>query len=95
MIKKIKGRNGRPDKVELVINIDLVLISFDKHLPSVINNNISCTQSTLSLSEEQVEDYKELFLLFDKNEDGLLSISQVCKAVAMLGISVHGKSWHR
>ena len=69
MIKKIKGRNGKPDKIELLINIDL---------------------STLSLLEEQVEDYKELFLLFDKNEDGLLTISQVCKAVAMLGISVSG-----
>ena len=37
-----------------------------------------------------MEDYKELFLLFDKNEDGLLTISQVCKAVALLGISVSG-----
>ena len=26
-IKKIKGKNGKPDKIELIINVDLVILN--------------------------------------------------------------------
>lgn len=71
LVKKIKGKNGRPDRVELLFNKDFVV-------------------QTLGVREEVVEDYKELFLLQDQDQDGLLTLLQTITAVIMLGVRIGG-----
>ena len=49
----------------------------------------------LALSKEQVSDFKELFLLLDKDEDGLLTFCQLKSAFRFLGLfgsSVEGNA---
>ena len=46
-------------------------------------NNIF--QSTYKLVEEQVAEYKEVFMLFDKDHDGVLSFSELGTAMKTLG----------
>jgi len=63
-VKRKPGRNGGPDKVDLLVMIDL---------------------STYNLVEEQVAEYKEVFMLFDKDQDGVLSFSELGTAMKTLG----------
>ena len=42
-------------------------------------------QEELQLSEEEVLEYKEVFQLFDKDEDGVLSFSELSNAINTLG----------
>ena len=48
-------------------------------------------QSQHRLSPLEIVDYKELFLLYDKDEDGILSFSQLCLAIRTLGIRIKGE----
>lgn len=51
-------------------------------------NNIKKDKSKakLHLSEEQIGDYKEVFQLFDKDQDGILSFSECSMALHTLGL---------
>ena len=42
-------------------------------------------QDNLHLSEEQVADFKEVFQLFDKDQDGVLSFSELSLVINTLG----------
>ena len=48
-------------------------------------------QSTYNLVEEQVAEYKEVFMLFDKDQDGVLSFSELGTAMKTLGQRPSGK----
>ena len=43
------------------------------------------SQDELQLSDEQVSDCKEVFQLFDKDQDGVLLFSELCQAINTLG----------
>ena len=47
-------------------------------------------QSVYKLSKNQIADYKELFLLFDKDENGVLSFAEVGTAMKTLGQRLAG-----
>ena len=42
------------------------------------------------MSKAQLSDYKEVFQLFDKNEDGVLSFSELGQAMQTLGHRIKG-----
>ena len=66
----MKGRRGRPDRVELIVSIDLA-----EH----------------QLQAERVAEYKEVFQLFDKDEDGVLSFTELSIVMRSLGQLPSGK----
>ena len=43
-----------------------------------------------TLTDENLEDYKEVFLLHDKDEDGKLTLVQTRSAIVLLGLRVAG-----
>ena len=43
------------------------------------------------MNESQISDFKEAFLLFDKDQDGVLSFSELCCLMKVLGIKIQGK----
>ena len=49
-------------------------------------------QAKLHLSEEQIGDYKEVFQLFDKDQDGILSFSECSMALHTLGLRFTGNN---
>ena len=48
-------------------------------------------QAMYPLTKNQISDYKEVFLLFDKNEDGVLSFTELCVAIRTLGLRIDSK----
>ena len=46
---------------------------------------IICTQDEWLLSKEVVADLKEVFMLFDKDEDGVLSFPELAVVMKSLG----------
>ena len=50
-------------------------------------------QASYTLSKAQLSDYKEVFQLFDKNEDGVLSFSELGQAMQTLGHRIKGVGW--
>ena len=42
------------------------------------------------MTDDMLEDYKELFLLQDNDEDGILTLLQTITAIVMLGIRIGG-----
>ena len=48
-------------------------------------------QAVYPLTKKQISDYKELFLLFDKNEDGVLSFTELGVAITTLGLRIDGE----
>ena len=85
-VKKIRGRRGKPDSIELLVNIDLVCIIF-----KYARLFFCMFQSVYKLSKEQVSDYKELFILFDKDENGVLSFTELQTAMKTLGQRISGQ----
>jgi len=63
-VKRVKGKKGKPDRIELLVTIDL---------------------ATYKLDSEQIAEYKEVFMLFDKDEDGVLSFSELGVVMKSLG----------
>merc|ERR1719273_1538537 len=63
-VKRVKGKKGKPDRIELLVTIDL---------------------ATYKLDSEQIAEYKEVFMLFDKDEDGVLSFSELEVVMKCLG----------
>jgi Ca2+-binding EF-hand superfamily protein len=47
-------------------------------------------QASYPLSKNQLSDYKEVFQLFDKNQDGVLSFSELSQAMQTLGHRIAG-----
>merc|ERR1712126_100988 len=64
-VKRKPNKSGGPDKVDL-----LVLIDLKEH----------------KLVETQVSEYKEVFMLFDKDQDGVLSFPECSTAIRTLGL---------
>ena len=85
-VKRKPGRNGGPDKVDLLVMIDLVQ---KEKISKKYKHNLY--QSTYNLVEEQVAEYKEVFMLFDKDQDGVLSFSELGTAMKTLGQRPSGK----
>ena len=48
-------------------------------------------QSQYQLSQVEISDYKEVFLLHDKDQDGVLSFIQLCLVIRTLGIRIQGR----
>ena len=46
----------------------------------------------LGITSAQLSDFKDVFLLFDKDQDGVLSFLELTYAVKVLGIIITGKS---
>ena len=44
-----------------------------------------CLKSVHKLDEEQVAEYKEVFMLFDRDQDGVLSFTELGTAMKTLG----------
>lgn len=63
-VKRVKGKKGKPDRIELLVTIDLTMYQ---------------------LNTEQVAEYKEVFMLFDKDEDGVLSFPELGVVMKSLG----------
>ena len=51
-----------------------------------------CVQDVWQLNDEQVAEYKEVFMLFDKDEDGVLSFNELNIVMKSLGQRPKGKS---
>ena len=49
------------------------------------------TQANLGFSETQIADLKEVFLLFDKDQDGILNFGELCFVMNTLGIRITGE----
>ena len=50
-----------------------------------------CLQQEWQLTNEQVAEYKEVFMLFDKDEDGVLSFPELAVVMKSLGQRPSGK----
>lgn len=50
-----------------------------------------CLQSEYDLSEEQVAEFKEAFMLFDKDEDGTITMAELGVVMRSLGQRPTGK----
>ena len=86
-MKKKPGKNGGPDKVDLLVMIDLV-----SQLENIFAYKLAfLLQSTYKLVEEQVAEYKEVFMLFDKDQDGVLSFTELGTAMRALGQRPSGR----
>ena len=48
-------------------------------------------QEQHQLTNTEISDYKELFMLYDKDEDGVLSFTQLCLAFRTLGVRIQGE----
>ena len=59
---------------------------------SYCNYKTTFHQSKYNLMEEQVSDYKEVFILFDKDQDGVLSITELGNALRTLGQRHEGET---
>ena len=85
-VKRKQNKRGGPDKVDLLVMIDLVGTHFKPlHYPNYI------LQSVHKLEEDQDAEYKEVFMLFDKDQDGVLSFAELCTAMKTLGQRPPGK----
>ena len=60
------------------------------------NNFCSCVfiiislQSVYNINKKEMEEYKELFLLFDKDENGVLSFAELSTAMKTFGLRIEG-----
>ena len=52
-------------------------------------------QEQHQLTNTEISDYKELFMLYDKDEDGVLSFTQLCLAFRTLGVRIQGENIYR
>ena len=53
-------------------------------------HNVDCCQSKYPLSQEKLLDCKEVFMLFDRDVDGVLSLSECLTALHTMGYRLHG-----
>ena len=53
-----------------------------------------CLQQEWQLTDEQVAEYKEVFMLFDKDEDGVLTYPEINVVMKSLGQRPSGKFGH-
>ena len=43
-----------------------------------------------NINKKEMEEYKELFLLFDKDENGVLSFAELSTAMKTFGLRIEG-----
>jgi len=63
-VKKIRGKRGKPDTIEYIVNIEL-----DQY----------------EITKDQLADFREIFTLFDKDGDGVLTFNEVTAAMKTFG----------
>ena len=68
--------------MDLLVMIDLVRTNKEKSFNLIKFDQF---QSEHKLEEEQVAEYKEVFMLFDKDQDGVLSFTELGTAMKTLG----------
>ena len=78
-MKKVRGRSGRPDRIELIVTIDLVGVSVWRA------DLLDHPQELHKLGSEQVQEFKEVFQLMDKDEDGILTFRELRVVMRALG----------
>ena len=71
-MKKIRGKRGKPDTIEYLVNIDTV--QYD-------------------ISKEQLADFREIFALYDKDGDGILTFAEVTSAMKTAGQRIPGSKY--
>ena len=71
-MKKIRGKRGKPDTIEYLVNIDTV--QYD-------------------ISKEQLADFREIFALYDKDGDGILTFTEVTSAMKTAGQRIPGSKY--
>ena len=86
-VKKVKGLKGMKEQHDLIVNIDLVYQSVIINIHVLFND----IQDVWSLSKELVSDLKEVFMLFDKDEDGVLTFSELEVVMKCLGQRTSGQ----
>ncbi len=89
-----KGKKGKKDQYDLIVNIDLV----KRRRQNESNKSGKCNvvvfrlQNEWQLSDEQVAEFKEVFMLFDKDEDGVLTFPELNVVMKSLGQRPSGES---
>lgn len=73
-VKKIRGKRGKPDTIEYLVNIDV---------------------AKYDIQADQLSDFKEVFAIFDKDGDGVVSFAETEKAMTTLGQRVPEKALRR
>ena len=88
-IKRSKDKNGE-EQIDLLVLFDFVRVKiFSGCKPSKFFNQ---EDPKWDLNEEIIGDLKEIFLMFDSDVDGVLTLDQVCQAIGVLGIRRSGWS---
>ena len=87
-IKRSKDKNGE-DKIDLLVLFDFVRVEI---FLLFCNLAINKEDPKWDLNEEIIGDLKEIFLMFDSDVDGVLTLDQVCQAIGVLGIRRSGWS---
>ena len=81
----MKGLNGNTkEQHDLIVNIDLVYMTVTIKTLELPVQDIWC------LSKDLVADLKEVFMLFDKDEDGVLTFSELDVVMKCLGQRTSG-----
>ena len=61
-VKKIRGKRGKPDTIEYIVNIELVAYKIQFLQPKYI----FFLQDQYEITKDQLADFREIFTLFDK-----------------------------
>ena len=83
-MRRVKGKKGVVrEQHDLIVNIDLV--------PPLMSSSTKLAfQEFWSLTKEEVADLKEVFMLFDKDEDGVLTYDELEQVMHALGQRPNG-----
>ena len=82
-IKRSKDKSGE-EKIEYVVLFDFV--SFKSAYIQYLTPKFFKEDKQWDLTEEIVADLKEIFILFDTDTDGVLTIEQVYQAMNVMGM---------
>ena len=88
-VKRKPNKSGGPDRVDLLVMIDLVGKLY--YVPKKVKKSLF--QTVYKLAEKQLAEYKEVFMLFDKDQDGVLSFTELGTAMKTLGQRPSGNSY--
>jgi len=85
-----KGKKGKKDQYDLIVNIDLVRLKAEKG--AIFQRFRLFAQDEWQLTNEQVAEFKEVFMLFDKDEDGVLTFPELNVVMKSLGQRPSGET---
>ena len=86
-VKRSKDKNGE-EHIELLVLFDFVRVRII-HRINILRSYYQ-EDPKWDLTEEIIEDLKEIFLMFDSDVDGVLSLEQVYQAINVLVIRRSG-----